>query len=267
MLRLLKGSLETNQPVDYGDILGRLDEDAGIQCIEHLLLSSPEVVARRSGLPLQMIRTLYSSAILSYSPVFAVTTPVKEVILTGHTFIDDLPLQCVMTGCITEISGPKHCGKSRLCHSITSNLANRNERVIYIDTTGSSTITLQDDIRVLENVLFYQVTKAGELQELLTVDLPRLLDRGVDPKLLIVDSISAVLAGVLGGTSSDGVHGKGHGLMFALYRALKSLSLKYSMGVVVTNHVVKDKPALGNTWAYLPDYRLAMHSVDNITTL
>ncbi|NWI19397.1 RA51D protein, partial [Crypturellus soui] len=80
-------------------------------------------------------------------------------------------------------------------------------------------------------------------------------------KVILVDSVSAVIYPLLGGRQSEGV-----ALMMQLARELKILAREFSLAVVVTNQVTRDsgagplKPALGRSWSFVPSTRVLLES-------
>lgn len=98
------------------------------------------------------------------------------------------------------------------------------------------------------------------------------------PHLVIVDSVSALIAPVLGGAHGSG---QGHALMAAVARSLKNLAETLSLAVLVTNHMVGggsrrlegdpsaagpgaglapagNRPALGEGWRNQPHVRVQL---------
>uniref|UniRef100_A0A8D2H3J7 RAD51 paralog D n=1 Tax=Urocitellus parryii TaxID=9999 RepID=A0A8D2H3J7_UROPR len=82
-------------------------------------------------------------------------------------------------------------------------------------------------------------------------------------KVVIVDSVTAVVSPLLGGQQRDGL-----ALMMQLARELKTLARELSMAVVVTNHMTRDrdsgkfKPALGRSWSFVPSTRILLDIIE-----
>uniref|UniRef100_A0A4X1T9Z2 RecA family profile 1 domain-containing protein n=1 Tax=Sus scrofa TaxID=9823 RepID=A0A4X1T9Z2_PIG len=78
-------------------------------------------------------------------------------------------------------------------------------------------------------------------------------------KVVVVDSVTAVVSPLLGGQQREGL-----ALMMQLARELKTLARDLGVAVVVTNHVTRDrdsgkhKPALGRSWSFVPSTRLLL---------
>uniref|UniRef100_A0A453SVX9 RecA family profile 1 domain-containing protein n=1 Tax=Aegilops tauschii subsp. strangulata TaxID=200361 RepID=A0A453SVX9_AEGTS len=73
--------------------------------------------------------------------------------------------------------------------------------------------------------------------------------------LLIIDSVSSLLAPIIGGKNSQG-----RSMMISVAMILKKLAHKHNLSVLVTNHMVAGngapKPALGESWKAAPHIRL-----------
>jgi hypothetical protein len=82
------------------------------------------------------------------------------------------------------------------------------------------------------------------------------------PSLIIVDSIGAAAAAVLGG----GQHSQGHAMLSAAGTALKCVARELNAAVIVTNHLVggsgvsrdEKRAALGESWASQAHSRLRL---------
>ncbi|NXM09082.1 RA51D protein, partial [Tyrannus savana] len=80
-------------------------------------------------------------------------------------------------------------------------------------------------------------------------------------KIVVIDSVSAVIYPLLGGRQSEGL-----AIMMQLSRELKTLAREFSLAVVVTNQVTRDsstgplKPALGRSWSFVPSTRVLLES-------
>ncbi|XP_023599160.1 DNA repair protein RAD51 homolog 4 isoform X3 [Myotis lucifugus] len=78
-------------------------------------------------------------------------------------------------------------------------------------------------------------------------------------KVVIVDSVTAVVSPLLGGQQREGL-----ALMMQLALELKTLARDLGVAVVVTNHMTRDrdsgklKPALGRSWSFVPSTRVIL---------
>ncbi|XVF46467.1 hypothetical protein PTKIN_Ptkin03bG0028700 [Pterospermum kingtungense] len=150
----------------------------------------------------------------------------KHLLPTGIEGIDLLLGGGVRVGQLTELVGPSSSGKTQVCLQTASNVA-RNYTVLYLDTGNSFSpqriahflgktnelvsAQAKDQIlqKVMSNILCRSVFDIFAMFDVLHQLQYRLLyqDRGggCQMRLLIVDSISYLIAPVLGGTSSQGI--------------------------------------------------------------
>ncbi|XP_064323824.1 DNA repair protein RAD51 homolog 4 isoform X1 [Phalacrocorax carbo] len=130
---------------------------------------------------------------------------------------------------------------------------------------------------MLEALQRIQVVRVFDIYEMLRA-LQELRDRlsqqvvsSMGPlKIVVIDSVSAVIYPLLGGKQSEGL-----AIMMQLARELKTLAREFSLAVVrlislfvlqVTNQVTRDsstgplKPALGRSWSFVPSTRVLLES-------
>ncbi|KAK4812171.1 hypothetical protein QYF61_002274, partial [Mycteria americana] len=121
---------------------------------------------------------------------------------------------------------------------------------------------------MLEALQRVQVVRVFDIYEVLSA-LQELRDRlsqqvmsSMGPlKIVVIDSVSAVIYPLLGGKQSEGL-----AIMMQLARELKTLAREFSLAVVVTNQVTRDsstgplKPALGRSWSFVPSTRVLLES-------
>eukprot|EP01095_Lingulamoeba_sp_RSL-Kostka_P010308 TRINITY_DN368_c1_g2_i1.p1 TRINITY_DN368_c1_g2~~TRINITY_DN368_c1_g2_i1.p1 ORF type:complete len:360 (-),score=81.54 TRINITY_DN368_c1_g2_i1:77-1156(-) len=85
-------------------------------------------------------------------------------------------------------------------------------------------------------------------------------------KLIIIDSLAAILSPIIGGQSY------GHSIMIQITKYLKAIANEHELVVLYTNNTVRNKnqvidyisdkdvkPALGYTFTYVPNYRIFLH--------
>jgi hypothetical protein len=85
--------------------------------------------------------------------------------------------------------------------------------------------------------------------------------------LLVVDSLSAVIAPILGG----GQHSQGHALLATAATSLKAFAARGQAAVLVTNHLVggsderrhEKRPAMGESWRNQPHARCPRETVSS----
>lgn len=169
----------------------------------------------------------------------------------------------------------------QMCLLASLTTAQRNERVLYFDTTNSfnairlasmyNSIQPEPGLQrcsleaTLANITLVRTHCVFELLGLLDAFIHRMgvfaADGGVRPQLLVLDSVSGVVSPVLGGAQQA----QGHALMLCVARMLKQAADAFSIAVLVTNHMVSGgaryegpagagigqpdkKPALGEGW-------------------
>uniref|UniRef100_A0A8C5T0F1 DNA repair protein RAD51 homolog 4 n=1 Tax=Malurus cyaneus samueli TaxID=2593467 RepID=A0A8C5T0F1_9PASS len=203
------------------------------------------------------------------------------ILPTGSPSLDQLLDSGLYTGEVTELMGAPGSGKTQVCLGIAASVSlGLKQHVLFLDSTGGFTASrLYQMLRAQtedeeEQASFpgalqrIQVVRVFNIYELLSA-LQELRDRlsqqvvsSVGPlKLVVLDSVSAVIYPLLGGRQSEGL-----ALMMQLSKELKTLAREFSLAVVVTNQVTRDgstgplKPALGRSWSFVPSTRLLLES-------
>ncbi|XP_071848599.1 DNA repair protein RAD51 homolog 4-like isoform X2 [Apostichopus japonicus] len=196
------------------------------------------------------------------------------ILQTGCKSLDRVLDGGLYTCELVEMAGFPKAGKTQLCHSVASTVAVESKQgVLYIDTTGGFSGQRLNEIldqkgctqltkqEALQRIQCKQVFDIYDLLELLEEVRGR-LEQGQDGanvsfKMVIVDSVSSLLAPLLGGNQVDGQALIGH-----LAQALKVLPVEFYTSVLVTNTVVQGeswdekKPALGRSWQSVPHTRI-----------
>ncbi|KAL6577229.1 hypothetical protein OROMI_011505 [Orobanche minor] len=171
----------------------------------------------------------------------------KGTISTGCERVDVLLQGGLREGHVTELVGPSSSGKTQVCLKAASHVASKYlGTVIYFDTGNSFSAKriaqfLSRSSRCADN----KVNKTVE-------------QIGCNIRMLIIDSLSSLIAPILGG---GGAHG--HALMLTAGFLLKELAHEHNLSVLVTNHMVAgevgvSKPALGESWKGIPHVRLVL---------
>ncbi|OWK14799.1 RAD51D, partial [Cervus elaphus hippelaphus] len=145
------------------------------------------------------------------------------------------------------------------------------QNVLYIDSNGG--LTASRILQLLQARTPDEEEQAGALQRIQVVrafDIFQMLDvlqdlRGAVSqqvrsssgtlKVVVVDSVAAVVAPLLGGQQREGL-----ALMMQLARELKTLARDLSVAVLVRKDSGQLKPALGRSWSFVPSTRLLLDS-------
>ncbi|XP_038058675.1 DNA repair protein RAD51 homolog 4-like [Patiria miniata] len=254
----------------------------GIKTVLDFICADVEDLAQKCSISykvLQSIRRLllaqYSSFPVNGADLHDDVMSSVAILSTGCSSLDELLDGGLYTSELTEITGGPATGKTQLCMTTAASVATTaQQNVLYIDTNGGfSSQRLQDIMAARGNTDKIMAAAFQRLRCARTFDLFELLsllemtkssmDSGSDAfyaslKLVVVDSVTAVVAPVLGGQQTEG-----HGMMIHLARSLKALAVEYSVAVLLTNNQVRGdgtqrKPALGRTWSHVPHCRLLL---------
>nr|KAF6416921.1 hypothetical protein HJG59_015249 [Molossus molossus] len=198
------------------------------------------------------------------------------ILSTGIGSLDKLLDAGLYTGEVTEITGVPGSGKTQVCLCVAANVAHSlQQNVLYIDSNGGLTASrilqlLQartpDEEEQAEALQRIQVVHAFDIFQMLDVlqDLRGAVAQQVSNssgtvKVIIVDSVTAVISPLLGGQQREGL-----ALMMQLAQELKTLARDLGVAVLVTNHMTRDrdsgklKPALGLSWSFVPSTRIVL---------
>mmetsp|Transcript_18068 Transcript_18068/g.29298 ORF Transcript_18068/g.29298 Transcript_18068/m.29298 type:complete len:357 (+) Transcript_18068:98-1168(+) len=199
---------------------------------------------------------------------------------TGCTVLDTLLMGGVRTEEITEFCGPTSSGKTQVCLSIVAGLAmNYESRAIYIDTCNGLSVPRLKEIcesrgmvshQCLENVECIKVFDVSHLGRILSRILTN-TEGQIPLRLLVIDSISAVFAPVIGGTKNT----LGYSTMKKTARTISQIATELGVAVVLTNSTVQDathpfltvKPSLGQSWSFVPNERVLFQVTENPSAL
>ncbi|XP_010571858.1 PREDICTED: DNA repair protein RAD51 homolog 4 [Haliaeetus leucocephalus] len=200
------------------------------------------------------------------------------ILPTGSPSLDQLLDSGLYTGEVTELMGVPGSGKTQVCLGIAASVSlGLKQHVLFLDSTGGFTASRlyqilrarsEDGEEQLEALQRIQVVRVFNIYEMLRA-LQELRDRlsqqvvsSMGPlKIVVIDSVSAVIYPLLGGKHSEGL-----AIMMQLARELKTLAKEFSLAVVVTNQVTREsstgplKPALGRSWSFVPSTRVLLES-------
>ncbi|KAJ9543650.1 hypothetical protein OSB04_023357 [Centaurea solstitialis] len=194
----------------------------------------------------------------------------------GETSFDMLLQGGLHEGHVTELVGPSSSGKTQVCFQVASNVAMKFGSVVFLDSGNSFSPTriqqiithisgsaenkingiLQQAMRNIECHAVFDIFALLNVLHQLKLNVKS--QTGYQVRLIIVDSVSSLIAPILGGSSAQG-----HALMVSVGYLLKELADKHNIAVVVTNHMVGGeggtlKPALGESWKNVPHVRLQL---------
>lgn len=283
MHRLLSLSCGSLQPSH----LEALQEN-GIKTVADFISCNAVRLAQKISVPEMVLSSLQQTIIVQMAAFTLNGSDFYEDMISGFRIIssgcdslDELLDGGLYSGELTEIVGAAGAGKSQICMNIALSTAMKTKKnVLYVDTGGSMSGTriremlqgwnssLEDQevcdilsrISVIQAFDIFSVVDVLEgVRQKLHVNTEENDDEMQHLRMIIVDSVAAVVSPILGGQQ---IHG--HSLMVNLSRILKSLAVEHSVAVVITNNVVTDsskssfstKPALGPTWAHVPNTRL-----------
>ncbi|KAK6144563.1 hypothetical protein DH2020_021383 [Rehmannia glutinosa] len=201
----------------------------------------------------------------------------KGTLSTGCERIDVLLQGGLREGHVTELVGPSSSGKTQICLKAASNVSRKySGTVMYFDTGNSfsakriaqflsqpsdpADIEVNKTVqRVMSSIVCHSIFDIFTLLDMLHQLMNNLKSQiGCQVRMLIIDSLSSLIAPILGG---GGAHG--HSLMLTAGFLLKELAHEHNLSVVVTNHMVAgeagiSKPALGESWKSIPHVRLLL---------
>ncbi|NXQ51856.1 RA51D protein, partial [Anthoscopus minutus] len=265
----------------------------GIRTVVDFVSSDLEDVAQKCSLSYKALVAVRRVLLAQFSAFPANGADLYEelksstaILPTGSPSLDQLLDSGLYTGEVTELMGAPGSGKTQVCLGIAASVSlGLKQHVLFLDSTGGFTASrlyqmlqaqTEDEeeqarlcfVLQLEALQQIQVVRVFNIYELLSA-LQELRDRlsqqvvsSMGPlKMVLLDSVSAVIYPLLGGRQSEGL-----ALMMQLSRELKTLAREFSLAVVVTNQVTRDsstgplKPALGRSWSFVPSTRVLLES-------
>uniref|UniRef100_A0A4W2DN04 DNA repair protein RAD51 homolog 4 n=1 Tax=Bos indicus x Bos taurus TaxID=30522 RepID=A0A4W2DN04_BOBOX len=270
----------------------QLLQSRGIKTVVDLVCADLEEVAQKCGLSYKALVALRRVLLAQFSAfpfngadLYEELKTSTAILSTGIGSLDKLLDAGLYTGEVTEIVGAPGSGKTQVCLCVAAHVAHGlQQNVLYIDSNGG--LTASRILQLLQARSPDEEEQAGALQRIQVVrafDIFQMLDvlqdlRGAVSqqvssssgtlKVVVVDSVAAVVAPLLGGQQREGL-----ALMMQLARELKTLARDLSVAVLVTNHMTRDrdsgqlKPALGRSWSFVPSTRLLLDSTQSSGSL
>ncbi|KAM6242237.1 DNA repair protein RAD51 homolog 4 isoform 1-T2 [Porphyrio hochstetteri] len=257
----------------------------GIRTVVDFVSSDLEDVAQKCSLSYKVLVAVRRVLLAQFSAFPANGADLYEelksstaILPTGSTSLDQLLDSGLYTGEVMELMGAPGSGKTQVCLSIAASVSlGLKQHVLFLDSTGGFTASrlyqmlrarAEDEEEQLEALQRVQVVRVFDVYRMLSTlqELRDCLSQQVVSstgpfKVVVIDSVSAVVYPLLGGKQSEGL-----AIMMQLARELKTLAREFSLAVVVTNQVTRDsstsplKPALGRSWSFVPSTRVLLES-------
>ncbi|KAJ6655715.1 hypothetical protein lerEdw1_004768 [Lerista edwardsae] len=262
----------------------------GIKTVVDLVSSDLEEVARKCSLSYKALvavkRVLlaqFSSFPVNGADLYEELKSSTAILSTG---LDKLLDSGLYTGEVAEFMGASGSGKTQVCLNLAASVSHGlTQSVLSVDSTGGLTaarllqllqcrtekedeqvsVGLEGQAEALRRIQVMRVFDAYKmldvLQDFRSSMAQQIMSASVPVKVLVVDSISAVISPLLGSRQPDAM-----ALMMHLACELKTLAKEFGMAVVVTNHVTRDlsnghlKPALGRSWSFVPSTRVLLET-------
>nr|XP_033778491.1 DNA repair protein RAD51 homolog 4 [Geotrypetes seraphini]XP_033778492.1 DNA repair protein RAD51 homolog 4 [Geotrypetes seraphini] len=259
-----------------------------IQTVVDLVSSDLEEVVRKSFVSYKMLVAVRRILLAEYSAfpsnganLYEELKSSTAILSTGNRNLDTLLDSGLYTGEVTEFAGAAGSGKTQVCLSIAVNVSHSlKQHVLYIDSTGGLMasrlfqlvqVKTQEEEEQVEVMQRIEVVQAFDIYKMLDAlqDLRcSVSQQVVSPasavRVLIVDSVCAVIYPLLGGK-----HMEGMSLMMQLGRELKIMARELNLAVVLTNHMTRNinsglRPALGRSWSFMPSTRILLEKKEGI---
>ncbi|XP_049984686.1 DNA repair protein RAD51 homolog 4 isoform X1 [Alexandromys fortis] len=264
-----------------------------IKTVADLAAANLEEVAQKCSLSYKALVALrrvllaqFSAFPLNGADLYEELKTSTAILSTGIGSLNKLLDAGLYTGEVTEIAGGPGSGKTQVCLCVAANVAHDlQQNVLYVDSNGGMTASrllqllqarTQDEEKQADALRRIQVAHAFDIFRMLdmlqdlrgaTAQQQATASSGT-VKVVIVDSVTAVVAPLLGGQQREGL-----ALMMQLARELKILARDLGVAVVVTNHLTRDrdgrrfKPALGRSWSFVPSTRILLDVLEGAGTL
>ncbi|XP_058416373.1 DNA repair protein RAD51 homolog 4 isoform X4 [Diceros bicornis minor] len=210
----------------------------GIRTVVDLVSADLEEVAQKCGLSYKALVALRRVLLAQFSAfpfngadLYEELKTSTAILSTGIESLDKLLDAGLYTGEVTELVGGPGSGKTQ---------AGALQRIQVV--RAFDIFQMLDVLQDLRGAVAQQVSSSSGIV-----------------KVVVVDSVTAVVSPLLGGQQREGL-----ALMMQLARELKTLARDLGTAVVVTNHITRDrdsgklKPALGRSWSFVPSTRILL---------
>uniref|UniRef100_A0A3Q3WV54 DNA repair protein RAD51 homolog 4 n=1 Tax=Mola mola TaxID=94237 RepID=A0A3Q3WV54_MOLML len=258
---------------------------ADVKTVEDLVSSDTEDLAQKCSVSYRALFAIrrvllaqHTAFPVSGADLYEELLSSTAILSTGNSSLDKLLDSGLYTGEITELSGGPGSGKSQVCFGVAVNISyHLKQSVIFIDTTGgltarrllqmleAETSNREEQMEALQRIHIFRLFDVFSLLDCLyslrTGMLQQASVGGGSVKAVIVDSVSAVIAPLLGGKQSEGMS-----LMTQVAGVLKTMAKDFNVAVLVTNHVTRSssrvQPGLGVSWRHVPRTRILLERVE-----
>uniref|UniRef100_A0A8D1AHK3 RecA family profile 1 domain-containing protein n=1 Tax=Sus scrofa TaxID=9823 RepID=A0A8D1AHK3_PIG len=206
----------------------QLLQSRGIKTVVDLVSADLEEVAQKCGLSYKALVALRRVLLAQFSAfpcngadLYEELKTSTAILSTGIRSLDKLLDAGLYTGEVTEIVGGPGSGKTQVCLCVAANVAHSlQQKVLYIDSNGG--LTASRILQLLQARTSDEEEQAGALQRIQVVrvfDIFQMLDvlqdlRGAvaqqvsssagTVKVVVVDSVTAVVSPLLGGQQREG---------------------------------------------------------------
>ncbi|XP_053130654.1 DNA repair protein RAD51 homolog 4 isoform X2 [Hemicordylus capensis] len=263
--------------------MARLLKANGIRTVVDLVSSDLEETAQKCSLSYKALVAIrrvllaqFSAFPVNGAELYEELKSATAILSTGSKSVDKLLDSGLYTGEMTEFVGASGSGKTQVCLKIAATVSQSlRQGVLYLDSMGGFTASRllqmlqggtekeEEQAAALQRIqvvcAFDAYTMLDALQDVRSSMAQQVISASGPVRVVVVDSISAVISPLLGSRHPDGM-----ALIMHLARELNMLAKEFGMAVVVTNHVTRDasnglfKPALGRSWSFVPSTRVLL---------
>lgn len=256
-------------------------KSVGIKTVTDFVLCDPEDLAKKIKIPYKDVFCIHQDLMIKHSSFPQNSLSLRWELLeslsildTGSESLNKFLNGGIYTGEITEIHGVPGSGKTQFCLSLISHLILGTQNTVFFLDTNNNFVAKRleemlleksedkDIICKLQNVKIKCIYDIYDLLDCLDV-LKCQLNKQENIfyhylKLLVIDSITSLLAPCFDGKYLDGL-----GLMNNIAQQLNALCCEHHISILICNNTVQSKnfstkPALGMNWKYIPSVSLCI---------